>query len=363
MIHAAPRLSDADHSALDRIAATRRALAASLRAGPEGCAIFLRRLTRARALVGTLAVEGCEVDLDAALASVDGEVPRSAESANFRPLAGLCTAHAYIDRLAADPAFEPHPQFLRTLHVVMLGHDPAVVSGQWRDGAAELVDPRDGATVCVGPPSAQVPELMHELSVALAAPPGPAAAALAHLNLATILPFRDGNERLARAIQTLVLARMGDLDPALAGIEDWLGGETAGYYAGLRAAAGAAWRPQADAGSWVRFCLAGQQGQLDRLAACHAATVRVWTELAARLGGEDLPARAAPVLLDAAFGLTVRNGRYRAETGLSDVGATRDLHRLCDAGMLVALGEKRGRVYRLGPSLTVLAARARVPAG
>ncbi|MSO80549.1 MAG: hypothetical protein EXQ97_02675 [Alphaproteobacteria bacterium] len=202
---------------------------------------------------------------------------------------------------------------------------------------------------------------MCELSVALAAPPWPVAAALAHLNLATIRPFCDGNERLAR--EMLVLARTGALDHALAGIEDWLGGETAGYYAGLRAAAGAAWPPQADAGPWVRLCLAGQQAQLDRLVASHAAAALVWTELATRLGGEDLPACAAPVLLDAAFGLTLRNGRYRAETGLSDVGATRDLHRLCDAGVLAAIGEKRGRVYRLGPTLTVLAARARVPAG
>lgn len=363
MIHTAPRLTDADRSALDRIASTRAALAAALSAGPEPCAIFVRRLTGARALVGSLAVEGCAVDLDDALAAVDGEVPRGAEAADLRPLAGLRTAHAYIERLAADPTFEPHPQFLRGLHVVMLGHDAAVAAGQWRDGGAALVDPRDESTVCAGPASAQVPALMRELAVALAGPPGPVAAALAHLNLATILPFRDGNERLARAVQTLLLARMGGLDPALAGIEDWLGGETASYYAGLRTAAGTAWQPLADASAWVRFCLAGQQAQLDRLAARHAAAMRVWSALAARLNEADLPARAASVLLDAAFGLTVRNGRYRAETGLSDVGATRDLHRLCDAGLLVAIGEKRGRVYRLGPVLTVLAARARVPAG
>jgi len=42
---------------------------------------------------------------------------------------------------------------------------------------------------------------------------------MAHLNLVMIHPFRDGNSRLARALQTLLLARDAVLDPIFSSIE------------------------------------------------------------------------------------------------------------------------------------------------
>ena len=57
--------------------------------------------------------------------------------------------------------------------------------------------------------------------------------AMAHLNLTMINPFKDGNGRISRALQTLVLAREGILHPVFCSIEEWLGRVTAEYYAVL----------------------------------------------------------------------------------------------------------------------------------
>ena len=44
-------------------------------------------------------------------------------------------------------------------------------------------------------------------------------AGMAHLNLVMIHPFRDGNGRMARCLQSLVLARGGILNPVFISIE------------------------------------------------------------------------------------------------------------------------------------------------
>jgi Fic family protein len=50
--------------------------------------------------------------------------------------------------------------------------------------------------------------------------------AMAHLNLVMIHPFRDGNGRMARALQTMVLAQDQVVEPTFSSIEEWLGNNT-----------------------------------------------------------------------------------------------------------------------------------------
>lgn len=59
--------------------------------------------------------------------------------------------------------------------------------------------------------------------------------------------------------------------------------------------------------------------------------------------------------MDTALGYRVTAGMYRAETDIGDVVASRDLRSLCDLGLLIPYGEKRGRFYRGSPALLDLA--------
>ncbi|EQD70871.1 filamentation induced by cAMP protein Fic, partial [mine drainage metagenome] len=52
---------------------------------------------------------------------------------------------------------------------------------------------------------------------------------------------------MARALQTLVLAREGILDPTFSSIEEYLGHNTQGYYAVLGAVGQSEWHPEHDA--------------------------------------------------------------------------------------------------------------------
>jgi Fic family protein len=91
-----------------------------------------------------------------------------------------------------------------------------------------------------GPDAELVPPLMRELIEWLrdgdADAPACARAAMAHLNLVGIHPWRDGDGRTAHALHTLVLARTGELDPEFSSIEEWLGARTNSvqYYEALR---------------------------------------------------------------------------------------------------------------------------------
>ena len=54
-------------------------------------------------------------------------------------------------------------------------------------------------------------------------------AAMAHLHLVSVHPFGDGNGRISRIVQSLVLARGGPLAPEFVSIEEYLGSNTSAY--------------------------------------------------------------------------------------------------------------------------------------
>ena len=76
---------------------------------------------------------------------------------------------------------------------------------------------------------------------------------MAHLNLVMIHPFRDGNGRMARALQTMVLAQDQVVEPTFSSIEEWLGNNTQDYYDVLAATGRGRLAPGNDATLWVKF--------------------------------------------------------------------------------------------------------------
>jgi Fic family protein len=166
---------------------------------------------------------------------------------------------------------------------------------------------------------------------------------------------------MARALQTFVLAADGVLHPVFSSIEEWLGRNTEEYYQVLALTAQGRWSPEQSAGVWVRFCLKAHYQQAATLIRGNDEYARLYEVLAARLEREKLPERATLPIFNAAQGFRVTNARYRADAEVKDLTASRDLKRLCDIGLLVASGEKRGRVYRASEMLSELRNNVRAP--
>lgn len=183
---------------------------------------------------------------------------------------------------------------------------------------------------------------------------------MAHLDLTTIHPFRDGNDRMARALQTLVLARGGTLSPVFSSIEEWLGANTEEYYNILALTGQGRWNPDRDATAWVRFCLAGHYQQAATLIRRNEVYERLYNGIQDITERLKLPERVNVPLFNAALGLRVANSRYRADADLSDFAASRDLKRLVDLDLLQPNGERRGRAYFAAPQLVQLRNSVRI---
>jgi Fic family protein len=188
-------------------------------------------------------------------------------------------------------------------------------------------------------------ELAGVLNQSVPETPGIIKAAMAHLNLVMVHPFSDGNGRMARCLQTLVLARTGVLASPFSSIEEYLGHNTRAYYDVLAEVGGGRWSPARDARPWIRFCLTAHYRQAQTLLIRTREIQRLWDLLEVEVRQRSLPERTLYALADAALGLRVRNATYRPIAEVSDQVASRDLKALVEAGLLDSQGERRGRFY------------------
>jgi Fic family protein len=214
-----PTLTSGDEKVLADILRMREELSEHLRT-PKRWLGGLRRHVLAQAIRGSNSIEGYHVEADDAAAALDDLEPLSADSATFAEVRGYRQALTFALTAAADPGTDLEVSTLNSMHFMMLGHDLDKWPGRYRPGPIYVQDERTGTTVYEGPAAIHVPALMAGLVEDLS---GPAtsdfvAAAMAHLNLDMIHPYRDGNGRMARAAQTLVLARSGVADPTFASI-------------------------------------------------------------------------------------------------------------------------------------------------
>ena len=315
----------------------------------------LRRLSAARAIQGSNSIEGFDAKLYDAAAIVAGEEPLDADEETRLALAGYCDAMTYVLQLADDDDFAYGAQLLKSLHFMMTSYDLQNRPGRWRAGDIYVRKEDTGEIVYEGPPPEQVPGLVEELVVQLNTPktgePHLVQAGMAHLNLVMIHPFRDGNGRMARCLQSLVLARTGVLSPVFISIEEYLGRNTLKYYDVLAEVGGGSWHPGHDARPWVRFTITAHLRQARTMLVRIKETERLWIDLERLVGEQRLPERMLLPLYDAAMGFRVRNATYRAsleeglEGAIAEPTASKDLQRLVDAGLLVPHGEKRARFY------------------
>lgn len=308
----------------------------------------IRRLALAEAVEASTAIEGYRMPISQAASLLEGR-PLDPASDAQQAVAAYGRAMDHVLVLADDPHFAWDLRLLLDLHFDCCWW-------QWSRGPGRLrTDPirvtgAAGATRYAAPPAGMVLSLMGELVDYLARATGHRVvrAAMAHLHLASIHGFRDGNGRHARIVHSLVLAREGLVSAEYCSIEPYLAAHTSGYYAALEEAQGGAYDRWRVADGWVAFCVRAHVEQAERRLALLKAAGRRWTaleDLARQRGWSDR--LVIGLELAVVTGALTRTA-YAREADVSPATASSDLRRLLDAGLVEQQG--RGRSTRYGPS-------------
>ncbi|HEY8724165.1 MAG TPA: Fic family protein [Gaiellaceae bacterium] len=313
----------------------------------------LRRVLGALAVQGSNSIEGYNATLSDVVAAADGDAPFEANEATRQAVGGYQDAMTYVLQLTQDPTAVIDEGLLKSLHFMMLKHDLSKNPGRWRRGDIYVRREDTQEIVYRGPEQDLIPGLIAATLEELENSDAPALirAAMAHLNLVMIHPYSDGNGRMGRCLQTLVLAREQIFAPVFSSIEEYLGRNTRDYYAILAEVGSGEWHPESDARPWVRFCLTAHYRQAQSVLRRVQAFEEMWS-VAAQLASERrLPERCIGPICEAAYGVRVRRATYRSNVettygeAIPDQTASRDLKALVNAGLFVPIGDTRGRFY------------------
>lgn len=322
----------------------------------------LRRTTFARAVQGSNSIEGYNASLDDVAAAVEGEPTLDANMETQLALAGYRDAMTYVLQVAEDEDAAIDEGMIKALHFMMLKHDLSKSPGRWRPGYIGVRNDATGRIVYEGPDADSIPELIDSMLDTLHEDGAPTLvrAAMAHLNLVMIHPFRDGNGRMARCLQTLVIASDQINAPVFSSVEEYLGRNTQDYYDVLAEVGQAAWHPENDARPWIRFMLTAHYRQAKTHLRRIEEIERLYSACCELTAQHELPERCAAGLSDAALGLRLRRNSYlsavKSSTGeaISELTATRDLQAMVNTSLLIPLGETRGRYYVGSPSILAM---------
>jgi Fic family protein len=365
MLFEAPTLDEREEEVLHQIDGLKVELRHQLHE-PRRWSGALRRMSFARNIQGSNSIEGYAASLDDAAAVAAGEEPMDVSTETRLALEGYRNAMTYVLQLAQEPPVEISVDLVKSMHFMMTGYDLAARPGRWRSGSIFVQSEATGTIVHEGADLDRVPSLMSALVDGIGEGDDAAVirAAMVHLNLVMIQPFRDGNGRMARCLQSLVLAAEGTLAPVFMSVEEYLGHNTETYYDVLGQVGGGKWQPERDARPWIRFILTAHLRQAQTLQRRVRASERIWVLLEALVQQYGLPERSIPALFDATNGYRLRRSTYAAALvdngdGVSDQTATRDLKSLVDTGVLDAQGDKRGRVYVAAQPLLAVRDKAR----
>ncbi|HET8815672.1 MAG TPA: Fic family protein [Solirubrobacterales bacterium] len=322
----------------------------------------LRRMAFARAVQGSNSIEGYNASLDDVIAAVEGEPTLDAEEETQLALAGYRDAMTYVLQIADDESLEIDEGLLKSLHFMMLKYDLKKNPGRWRPGPIFVHKEATDEIVYEGPANEEIPGLIAAMLRQLDREDAPVVvkAAMAHLNLTMIHPFSDGNGRMARCLQTLVLARDRVIAPVFSSIEEFLGRNTESYYSLLEEVGAGGWHPERDARPWIRFCMRAHYLQAITTMRRREEIETLWNTCVELAEENRLPERCAAGLMDAAIGVRIRRKIYRSSAEaamgeeISDLTASRDLKAMVESGLLEAVGERRARYYLAGDALTRL---------
>jgi len=313
----------------------------------------LRREVRASSIESSTSIEGFSVSPDEALALTSGREAGERDEENRQAVASYARAMDLVGTMGVDPCFRWLDRVILDLHFNACHFQRDKDPGLWRTGPIGVTG-ADGSLEYRAPERGQVVELMGEVVDWLANGDLDAdvvvRAAMAHLHVISVHPFRDGNGRVSRIVQSLVLAREGLSSPEFFSIEEYLGAHTQEYYAALRQAQAGSYQPQRDASGWVAFCVEAHLVQArQRLAQIELAAER-WRFLEELVADRKWPERLVIALEQSLVGGTER-GKYGREADVSPATASADFRRLLDAGLVDQRG--RGRNIRYTASVAL----------
>jgi Fic family protein len=363
MLYAMPSLDDADLRVLGELDGMRQELRLHLRDKPHWAG-QLRRSLFAAAIQGSNTIENITISGSDARALVE-HAPMSvdADEETQQAVTGYRDAMTFVQQTPHLDFFDYSETLLATLHFMITKYEPAKWPGRYRSGGIFVTSADPLEPAYTGPDAERVPSLMADFVEWLrhgdTTAPAHARAAMAHLNLVSIHPWRDGNGRAARALHTLVLARTGELAPEFSSIEEWLGEQihTIQYYEAIRSTQDGTFQPERDTHTWLRFVLGAHHRQAQRVKRRYEWTVRLWVDLARLAGERGFPERVVSALYSAALG-EVRRTTYQQDEGLSRDQAIRDIQALTRAGLLTTRGNATTRVYLLAGSASEVAEAA-----
>lgn len=210
------------HAMLSRVAGIAELVGAWKAANPRELVPQLRRGNRIRTIQASLAIEQNTLSLEQVTAVLDGK-PVLGQPREIQEVRNAFAAYEAL------PHWQAHAlEDLLAAHALLL-HGLADDAGQLRQGGVGIY--QDGKLVHMAPPASQLPRLVQNLLDWLQhtdAHPLIASCAL-HYELEFIHPFSDGNGRMGRLWQTLVLSRW---QPMLAylPVETVIKGRQADYY-------------------------------------------------------------------------------------------------------------------------------------
>jgi Fic family protein len=317
----------------------------------------LRRQWRASSAESSIEIEGFHVPADETLDVVSGSEPADPTDEDRMALSCYARAMDHVGVMSDDPDFRWVDRVVLDLHFEACYFQKDKEPGNYRRSGIGVTSPGGEPPAFVGPPADEVRPLMAEIMQWLEHGDPDAhlvvRAAMAHLHLVSVHPFRDGNGRIARIVQSLVLARGGLLAPEFVSIEEYLGSNTSAYYAALQEVQGGSYQPERDATPFVSLCVKAHLAQAQRRLRQLAEAGARWAYLEQLVKQNGWPDRLVIALEQSLFQGTDR-AAYAAEADVSAATASGDLRRLLDAGLISQQGRGPSTRYVASERLSSL---------
>lgn len=365
MLVQAPKLTGDLLLGIERVWGIQREIQ-SLVAATNSWAGTLRRQALGNAVRSSNSIEGYVADSSQVQEVLLGLQSSELEQNTQDALSGYRDAMNFILALNSDNALHFDLNLIKSLHFMVMRGQQQNRQGRFRVTPVYVREEYSGLVVHEGADFELLDGLVSELCSELQDldQVNIIQAAMAHLNMVLIHPFKDGNGRMARILQSAVLARESKISPVFISVEEYLAEHTAEYYQVLADVGGGYWNPKVNSTAWIQFCLEAHWQQAHRVRSDSKFLNAIWNEIAHSVDQLKLNERVVPALTHSALGNRLTRSSYREvlrEAGekVSDQSAGRDLVLLIEAGLLEGIGETKSRTYVAGSKLLELVAEIR----